>query len=76
MGITNHRPRRGDKFWDRTRFLERDGQPNGQIRYVDWENKEATVEFFDGASETYDFDELEGCWEPLFGGCYMIYPTR
>lgn len=70
-----HKPRNGDKFWDRNVFLDDKEQPNGKIRWVDWSNKEIIVEFFDGNIKTYDVEDILGCWETAsFGGCWMLYP--
>lgn len=70
-----HYPRIGDKFWDRGKFKDREGQPNGKIRHVDRHEKEILVEFFDKSIETYSLDDILGCWEAAsFGGTWMLYP--
>lgn len=75
-----HKPRAGDKFWDRAVFLEetqygKPSQPNGVIRNVNWGEKEILVQFHDKAVRTYTLDDILGCWEGAsFGGCWMLYP--
>lgn len=70
------RPRKGDKVWDRNRFILKDAQSNGFIKDIDWEEREVTVSFYDETTEQFSFSELEGCWEHRFGGTYMIYPSK
>ena len=77
MPVNNHfhKPRAGDKFWDRAVFLEEKGQPNGKIRHVNWPEKEILVEFHDKSLRTYTLDDIIDAWESAsFGGCYMLYP--
>lgn len=72
MEMSDHQPRRGDKFYDQGR----DGQPNGFILDVDWEDREVTVQFHDGNKSWghYSFEEIENHYDPAsFGGGYFIY---
>lgn len=72
--MSEHTPRRGDKFWDQN--LQGNGQPNGKIINITWgEDPEVTVEFFDGQQtwRAYDLNEIEDWWYPeSFGGIYMV----
>lgn len=70
-----HKPRAGDKFYDRDISTDDKEQPNGKIRWVDWSNKEVIVEFYGGHVKTYDVEDIMHAWESSsFGGCYMLYP--
>lgn len=69
-----HRPRIGDKFWDRDVFVDEKKQPNGKVHSVDWSNKEVVVLFMDGNMRTYDLWSIMDSWEASsFGGCFMLY---
>lgn len=74
----DHRPRRGDKFWDRNRFKDFGEQPNGTITDIEWDDGECeiTVTFMDHhrTKEQYFLVDIEGCWEECFGGTWMVYP--
>lgn len=75
VGRHFHRPRIGDKFWDKNVHIDENGQPNGKIRWVDWSNKEVIVQFYDSSVRTYDAEDLFDCWEAeMFGGSYILYP--
>jgi hypothetical protein len=71
--MSEHKPRRGDKFYDQTRMPD---QPNGFILDIDWEEKEVTVQFHDENKswKHYSFDEIENYYDGAsFGGGYFIY---
>lgn len=73
INMGEHKPRRGDKFWDEARKPE---QPNGRIIMVDWEEKEVTVEFMndDKTWGHYTFSDIEDYYDGTFmGGGYYIY---
>lgn len=71
--MSDHKPRRGDKFYDQGRMPE---QPNGRIVMVDWREKEVTVQFLneDKTWKQYTFDEIGDYYDGSFmGGGYYIY---
>jgi hypothetical protein len=72
MEMSEHKPRKGDKFYDQGR----EGQPNGRIIMIDWQEKEVTVQFLDEDQtwKQYSFYEIEDYYDPVaFGGGYYIY---
>lgn len=71
--MNDHKPRRGDKFYDQSRMPD---QPNGFICMVDWEDREVTVQFWDDDQTRvqYSFDDIEDYYDSTFmGGGYYIY---
>lgn len=71
--MSEHKPKRGDKFYDQSRMPE---QPNGFILMVDWKEREVTVQFHndDKTWKQYSFDDIEDYYDSSFmGGGYYLY---
>lgn len=64
------RPRRGDAVYLASR--KPDGQPNGYISQINYEDKTYTIKCYDGHFEDVEWDELEDCWTDNFGGMYYL----
>lgn len=73
MPMSEHKPRRGDKFYDESR---KPAQCNGFILMIDWREHEVTVQFHDEDKswKQYSFEEIEDHYDHVFmGGGYYLY---
>lgn len=66
MPSWQQQPEAEQKFW-------KEGIGSGKITRVDWQYKLVYVDFFEKGTESFELDELFGCWSDELGGTWMLY---
>lgn len=66
MAEWQQQPEPGQKFW-------REGIGSGKITAVDRAYKLVYVDFYEKGTESFDLDDLFGCWSDTLGGTWLLY---
>lgn len=69
MATWHQQPEAGHKLW-------KEGVGSGKITSVDYQYKLVYVTFYEKGNESFELDDLFGCWTEDYGGSWMLYDNQ